>query len=59
MSIESNSLSVVKDSTKENTYIVSYDSSDADALNNKIKVKVVLNVSVVKENGIYKINKIW
>ena len=59
MGIESNSLSVVKDSLKDNTYIVSYESLDSGASNNKIKVKVVVNVGVVKESGSYKINKIW
>ena len=59
LGIEGNSLSVVKNSSKGNTYIVSYESSEADALNNKIEVHVVINVSVLKKNGNYKIDKVW
>jgi len=59
LGIENNSLSVVKDSSMKNTYIVSYESSDADAANNKIYVQVVINVRVIKENGNYKIDRVW
>ena len=52
-------LSIVKDSSKTSSYIVSYISSDFDASNKPVKQQVTLHVAVVKENGKYKIDEVW
>lgn len=60
LGIESlSTLSIVKDSSRTDTYIVSYNSSNYDASNQPVKQKVTLHVAVVKEKGSYKINDVW
>lgn len=51
-------LIITKDSTKVNSYIVSYIVNTEDSSNKIIKEKVVVNLSIKKENGSYKINEV-
>jgi len=51
-------LTITKDSTKVNSYTVSYVVNTEDPSNKKIKEKVVVHVSVKKENNSYKINEV-
>jgi len=51
-------LAIIKDSVKENSYIVNYNVVNSDATNKPVRQHVSLNVFVVKEKGIYKIDKV-
>jgi len=53
------SLSIVKDSTKSNTYTVSYIVETFPISPDKpVKKRITFQVSVIKENDIYKINEV-
>ena len=51
-------LAYTKQLTKVNSYIVSYIVNTEDPSNKIIKEKVVVNLSVKKENDTYKINEV-
>jgi hypothetical protein len=51
-------LTIIKDSVEENSYIVSYNVVNSDAANKPVKQNVLLNVFVVKEEETYKIDKV-
>ena len=48
-------LSVIKDSTKSNEYIVSYTAHDTDAYGKEYTQQVTLHITIVKEGDSYKI----
>jgi hypothetical protein len=53
-------INVKSDSTKDNTYIVSYTAHTVDRYSKKeYKEPVVINVRLIKVNGSYKIDNIW
>jgi hypothetical protein len=51
-------LTIVKDSTKASSYIVTYVVVNSDAANNPVKQQVSLHVFVVKEKDEYKIDDV-
>jgi len=51
-------ISVKKDPTKANDYIVSYTVSDVDPSNKPIKKKVAIRLTVAKEKGDFKIDSV-
>lgn len=51
-------LTITKDLSKVNIYIVSYIVNTEDPSNKIVKEKVVVNLSVKKENDTYKINEV-
>ena len=51
-------LTVTKDLTKANSYIVSYWVNTEDPSNRPIKEKVLINLVLKKENDTYKINEV-
>lgn len=51
-------LTITKDLTKVNGYIVSYMVNTEDPLNKPIKEKVVINLLLKKDNGLYKIREV-
>lgn len=53
------SILIIKDLTKDNSYIISYPASIEDASNNKISATVTIHVIVKKINDLYKIESVW
>lgn len=51
-------LSVEKDSSKENSYVVFFTATDSDAKGMPIRRRVILHVIVVKEGESYKIDSV-
>jgi hypothetical protein len=51
-------LSVIKDSTKSNEYIVSYTAHDTDPYGKEYTQQVTLHVTVIKEGESYKIDSV-
>lgn len=51
-------LSIVKDTTKENSYIVSY-MVEIKAPSTPLDEKNIIHLTVIKEKGNYKIDKVW
>lgn len=51
-------LSIVRDSTKENSYVVSY-VINIDYPSKPRKEKNVIHLTVIKEEGVYKIDEVW
>ena len=57
--IDPKTLSVIKDLTKSNEYIVSYTAHDRDPSGKEYSQQVTLHVTVVKEGESYKIDAVW
>ena len=51
-------LAIMKDSTEENAYIVTYGVVNSDVTNNPVTQNVLLNVFVVKDEESFKIDKV-
>jgi hypothetical protein len=51
-------LTITKNPTADDSYAVSYSIITEDSTNNKVKVKVIIYLSVKKENGTYRINEV-
>lgn len=51
-------LMITKDSTKVNSYIVYYTTTNSDASGRPVKQEVILHISVIKENDSYKIDDV-
>ncbi len=52
-------MSITKDSTKINDYIISYIVNTEDPSNRKIKQRVTIHIAVAKETEGYKISAVW
>jgi len=54
-----NTLSITKEPTKDNIYLISYFTNTYDPSNKRVTERVMVTLEVVKINGNYKIKEVW